>query len=349
MEVSNMNNDIKFKDILLKLSEYKSYLYKKKYLIFLFSLFFSALGFAYVFFSEDKYNAELTFVVEVDNGIASSSALSGFASQLGFDFGGIESSTFSNNNILQLLKSRVVVENTLMQSAIVNGKEDLLIEHYLNINELKNDWNENNVLKDFSFHNKNSRVHDSIKGLIWSNIVEDDLVIDLLVDDATIIKMSYNGSNEDFSIKFVNTLIQEMSKMYVQNRTARANNTLNFLQNRADSVARELDLAEQNLARVKDINTRIIKASGRLKEIQLLRDVEVLQAMYIEIIKNLEISKVTLLNQIPIINIIDRPKAPIHKNQKSTKTTVIIAFILGICISIFYFVMRKFIKDVLKE
>ena len=185
-----------------------------------------------------------------------------------------------------------------MQSAIVNGKEDLLIEHYLNINELKNEWNENNVLKDFSFHSVNTRLHDSIKGLIWSNIVEDDLVIDLLVDDATIIKLSYNGSNEDFSIHFVNTLIQEMSKMYVQNRTARANNTLNFLQNRADSVARELDLAEQNLARVKDINTRIIKASGRLQEIQLLRDVEVLQAMYIEIIKNLEISKVTLLNQI---------------------------------------------------
>ena len=47
--------------------------------------------------------------------------------------------------------------------------------------------------------------------------------------------------------------------------------------------------------------------------------------MYIEIIKNLEISKVTLLNQIPIINIIDRQKAPIHKNQKSTKTAIIIA------------------------
>lgn len=344
-----MNNDIKFKDILLKLSEYKSYLYQKKYIIFLCSLFFAALGFLYVFFSEDKYNAELTFVVEVDNGLASSSALSGFANQLGFDFGGIESSTFSNNNILQLLKSRVVVENTLMQSAKINGKEDLLIEHYLTIHDLRKDWNENNILKDFSFNNINTRTHDSISGVIWSSIIEDDLVIDLLVDDATIIKLSYNGSNEDFAIKFVNILIQEMSKMYVQNRTARAHNTLNFLQNRADSVERELDIVEQDLARVKDINTRIIKASGRLKEIQLLRDVEVLQAMYIEIIKNLEISKVTLLNQIPIINIIDRPKAPIQKNKKSKRTALIIAFILGLFVSIIYFIIRKFLEDVLKE
>ena len=104
-----MDNEIKFKDLLLKFVEYKSYIYKKKYIIFLVSSIFSLIGLFYVFFSDDSYNAELTFVVEADNGIPSSSALSGFANQFGIDFGNIEGSTFSNNNILQLLKSRVVV------------------------------------------------------------------------------------------------------------------------------------------------------------------------------------------------------------------------------------------------
>ena len=150
-------------------------------------------------------------------------------------------------------------------------------------------------------------------------------------------------------VEYLNKLIYIYAQSKIEAQQFKHKKTIDFLQNKADSVARELDLVVRKLTRVKDINPRIIKSSDRLQEIQLQRDVEVLQAMYIEIIKNLEISKVTLLNQIPIINIIDRPKAPIHKNQKSAKTAIIVAFILGICISIFYFIIRKFIKDVLKE
>ena len=58
--------------------------------------------------------------------------MSGIASQFGFDFGnnGGES-TFSQKNIIEFLKSRRVIVNTLMQKAKINGKSDLLIEHYL--------------------------------------------------------------------------------------------------------------------------------------------------------------------------------------------------------------------------
>ena len=65
-----------------------------------------------------------------------------------------------------------------------------------------------------------------------------------------------------------------------------ATNTIEFLQNRADSVFFELKNSEREYARTKDINQRIIKASGRLKELQLMRNVEVLNTMYLEIIKN---------------------------------------------------------------
>ena len=62
-----------------------------------------------------------------------------------------------------------------------------------------------------------------------------------------------------------------MSRMYISYQTKQSTNTISFLQNRADSVFVELEKAEQEFARVKDINQRIIKASGRLKELQLMR------------------------------------------------------------------------------
>ena len=75
----------------------------------------------------------------------------------------------------------------------------------------------------------------------------------------------------------------------------------------------ELEIAEEEFAKVKDINQRIVKASGRLKELQLMRNVEVLNTMYLEIVKNLELSKLTLLNQTPIIQIIDKPILPLEE------------------------------------
>ena len=131
------NDEIQLKDILIKLSEYKAYLLKKKFAILLVSSLCFIQGILFAILSDVKYNAELTFVVEAEQGGSSSlGAMSGIASQFGFDIGGSSSTTFTQENILELLRSRGVVEAALMQNGIVNGKNDLLIEHYININEL---------------------------------------------------------------------------------------------------------------------------------------------------------------------------------------------------------------------
>ena len=58
------NDEIQLKDILNKLLEYKTYLIKKKVRILIASFFFFVLGVFIAFYSETKYNAELTFIVE---------------------------------------------------------------------------------------------------------------------------------------------------------------------------------------------------------------------------------------------------------------------------------------------
>ena len=100
---------------------------------------------------------------------------------------------------------------------------------------------------------------------------------------------------------------------------------------------------------MKDINQRIVKASGRLKELQLMRRVEVLNAMYLEIIKNLEISKITLLNKTPIIQIIDKPILPLEEDKTSKALAGILGAFLGGFLSISFFVFGKLFKDALAE
>ena len=136
-----------------------------------------------------------------------------------------------------------------------------------------------------------------------------------------------------------------MSRMYISYQTKQSTNTISFLQNRADSVFVELEKAEQEFARVKDINQRIIKASGRLKELQLMRNVEVLNTMYLELVKNIEVSKLTLLNQTPIIQVIDKPILPLEDTKMSTLLVLLITIFISTTCSVIYFVLRKLVND----
>ena len=340
------NEEMQLKDILIKLSEYKLYLLKKKSSIISASMLFLIIGLLYELSSDVNYNAELTFVVESDQSGGSLGAMSGIASQFGFDIGsGSANSTFSQQNILELLKSRGVVVAALMQNGVINGKTDLLIEHYLRINQYKEDWDDIPIY--FTFHGELTQTNDSVSGDIWRTICVDKLLIELQSDDANIINLSYSSLSDEFAKQFVESLIKQMSKMYVEHQTAQASNTLDFLQDRADSVFVELEIAEEEFAKVKDVNQRIVKATGRLKELQLMRNVEVLGTMYLEIVKNLELSKITLLNNTPIINIIDRPILPLEQSANSKILLSFLGAFLGGFLSISFFVFKKLFKDTL--
>jgi hypothetical protein len=145
------NDEIQLKDILIKSSEYKVFLLKKKFAIVVFSFLFASIGVVISTLVDTKYNADLTFIVEGEQSANPLGNMSGIANQFGFNFESGENSTFSQSNIIELLKSRGVIINTLMQRAKVNGKTDLLITP-LEINEIKNKWDESDDFKGVSCH-----------------------------------------------------------------------------------------------------------------------------------------------------------------------------------------------------
>ena len=239
-------DEIQLKDILIKLSEYKAYLFGKRFTIIAVSLLLFVFGIIHAFSSDTKYTAELTFVVEdQQQGSGALGAMSGMASQFGFDIGGSSSSTFSQNNILEFLKSRGVVEAALMQNREINKKDDLLIEHYLHLNMIKDSWKKNKDLNPVSFHGILSQHNDSVSGGIWMSIIEDKLSVELQSDESNIINLSYTSLNEEFAKTFVEALIEEMSKMYITHQTAQTNNTLDFLTFRSDSVFITFDVISE--------------------------------------------------------------------------------------------------------
>ena len=77
-------DEIQLKDILIIISEYKSFLFKKKFYIIIISILFVFIGIIYSSIKDVEYNAEITFVVESDKGGGMSlGSISGIASQFG--------------------------------------------------------------------------------------------------------------------------------------------------------------------------------------------------------------------------------------------------------------------------
>ena len=338
------NKEIELRDIVITLKEIKQELISRSFKIGLFVFVFTLTAVLFNISQESRYKAELSFVVEDKQKSTPLSSVSGLASQFGFDILSSSNTTFSQANIMELLKSRGVISKTLLRP----NNNGLFIQNYISMYNLDSDWENNKDLDRISFKNNIEVKHDSIITMVWEKIIEDDISVEIRNDETDIIYLSFKSLDERFAKLFSENLIDEMSSMYIEYQTKQSTNTIDFLQNRADSVFNELEKAEEEFARVKDINQRIIKASGRLKELQLMRNVEVLNTMYLELVKNIEVSKLTLLNQTPIIQVIDRPTLPLEDTKLSPVLVFVISFVLSFLISVFYFVFRKMIADSLK-
>jgi len=143
-------------------------------------------------------------------------------------------------------------------------------------------------------------------------------------------------------------LFETLSEFYVSKTNQRQRETYTMAQNYFDSLSLELRQAEFELASLKDKNVLKVKSKGVLEELRTLRKVETLNVAYTESLKNLELSKFNLINQTPILQLIDRPVYPLKENKANI---ILIAFaVLMLC---FFFatiiiIANKIIKDALK-
>ena len=76
-----------------------------------------------------------------------------------------------------------------------------------------------------------------------------------------------------------------------------------------------------------------------------MRTVQVLNTMYLELIKNLELSKLTLLKETPIIEVMDGPVLPLEDKKIKPLVQITLFAFLAILFSCIYIVFRKIVVD----
>lgn len=177
------NKEISVKDLILLAAKYYQFLVSKAILIICMALLGGMFGLAYAFWKKPVFTATTTFVLETGESPGSFGQYAGIASMIGLDLntgGGI----FQGNNILELYRSRTMIEKTLLSEARIHGKSMLLIDRYVAFNKLREKWAERKHLKDVQFRRDwqklpetQQRLQDSLLAEIVGDINRRYLVI----------------------------------------------------------------------------------------------------------------------------------------------------------------------------
>lgn len=289
------------------------------------------IAFLWSFIQKPKYEGKVSFILEEkSNGMGAS--LSGLASQFGFDIGSLTGSAglFAGDNILDILKSRTIIEKVLLSRLDSAAKKQTptLADNYLT-------WGNLSVQCSYeqTMPNKpNSRLQDSVLLLIYQKLIKKNLSVERLNKKGSIIEVNTVSPNEAFSKLFTERLVFETIKMYVDIRTSVSAKNIQRLELQSDSLMRLLNAKSYKSAslQVLDANAAF-KATAVPVEVSQ-REKSVTYALYSEVMKNLEASKMALAGQTPVINLLDKAKYPLENKQISLLKLLLIGLGAGIMI-----------------
>ncbi len=351
------NDEVSLKDVLIKLKELVDYLHKKWKTILLAIIFGATLGFLYSYFKQPVYLATTTFVLEdgnASNGIGGS--LSGLASMAGLDLGGDGGGIFKGDNILELYKSRTMIEKTLLTEVDFNGQKILLADRYIDINGVRDKWDKKPELKNFRFSSLtdsqssqvNKRLNDSILNAIVNDINKNYLNVAKPDKKLSIIKAEVKSKDEFFSKNFNEQIVKNVNDFYIQTKTKKSLDNVKILQQKTDSVRNTMNGAIYRAAIVNDAtpNLNPTRQAQRAAPVQSSQfSAETNKAMLITLVQNLEMSKIALRKETPLIQVIDNPIFPLEKIVfGKIKGMVIGGFIFGFLI-ISIFIAKFFLNN----
>jgi uncharacterized protein involved in exopolysaccharide biosynthesis len=324
-------DEVSILEIIQKIKDIFNFLLKKWVIICIISIIGAAAGFIYVSISKPKYASTLSFVVD---GKSSTSGLAGIANMIGLG-GGINNQVFTPENIVELMKSRTLIQKALMMPQVSNPKKslaDLYVEfHDLNKKETGDTSFQKIYFKPYLKANELSLNQNKMIERIYNQLILKELEIEIKNPKNSIIYIDINTINEEFSRYFPENLINVTSEYYIESKTRKAKINYETIKQQTDSVRQELNNAISGVAVAND-NTFLLNPAYNVKRVPTAHkevNVQANTAILTELVKNLELSRMNLLNETPVIEIIDTPVSPLKKQKIGKIKGILIGGIIG--------------------
>jgi uncharacterized protein involved in exopolysaccharide biosynthesis len=359
-DIQNIAEDeISLKELIFKIKEWYHFLLTKWIIIVAAGIIGGAIGVGYAFTQKATYTASLSFALEDEKaGGGGLGGALGLASSLGIDLGGSAGGAFSGANLIELMKSRNIVEKSLLNPITVNGKTQSFAQYYINFNELNKNWDEKPSLKGIEFapdadRSKFTLQKDSILGNIYASIAGANGLLSVAQKDKkiSIINIEVKSTDELFSKAFTESIAQEVSSYYIEIKSKKARQNMEILQRQTDSIRAELNGAITGVAAAADntfgLNPAMMvrKTPGTRRQV----DVQANTAILTQLVTNLEMAKVSLRKETPLIQVIDRPILPLKKEKVGKLKSLILGSFLAGFLTVLGLIFKKLFAGILAD
>ncbi len=338
------------------------YVRHKFRVILLIALVGLVLGAIYGARYKPYYKASLSFMLnESKSGAAG--GLASLAGQLGIGMG---SPTLNEDRILYLLGSRKIIGEALLLP-YQNGTSKIgdEIAKVFKINEA---WAVDTTMQGFQgFLAKNietcsfqehyaiSTIYDF---LLKSNRFHFDALKkkgNAFVSNQTsgILLIDFECRNEQLSKAFLEAIFKATESFYVDAVTKSLEDNYTLISSKADSIKSLLKDKENETAIAADAAFNVFKNQGRIGELRARKEVELLNILYAEIVKNKEIAKFNLDQSKPGIQVIEQPYLPLEKKDRTAIVwgflgfTAFLFFGFGLLVAIFILINFKRISSLI--
>jgi uncharacterized protein involved in exopolysaccharide biosynthesis len=358
------NNDIKniaedeisLKELILKIKDWYRFLLTKWIVIVAAGIIGGAIGVGYAIKQKPIYTASLSFILEDEKqGGGGLSGAMGLASSLGIDLGVSAGGAFSGPNLLELMKSRNIIEKVLLNPIMINGKIQSFAQYYIVTNELNKSWSKKREYKNMVFkvdddRSRFTRQKDSILGSLFSSVLA-MVTVGQKDKKVSIITIDVKSTDELFCKAFAENLAQEVSSYYIEIKSKKAKQNMEILQHQTDSIRAVLNGSIVSVATAVD-NTFGLNPAMQVQKTSISKkqfDVQANTAILTQLVTNLEMAKVSLRKETPLIQVIDRPILPLKKEKVGKLRSLILGSFLTGFLTVLVLIFKKLLAGILAD
>lgn len=215
-----VNNSSSPSPLALEILLWKKILFKHYLFILLLSIIGGVSGYYYSSKSQATYSANLKFVMKQDAANGLNSSLANLSTLLG---SGSTSTGSPLERIIEVIGSGRIIGNTLLEEVTIKGRKDLLVNFFIEIEGLRNQWNNDSSLKSVTYQKYDEYENLSfaqrkgisiiIRKIIGSKdgILTSKGIISKSFDKKSgVVTISSKYTNELFAIALCNTLFKQI-------------------------------------------------------------------------------------------------------------------------------------------
>jgi len=304
--------------------------------IIIISFIFVLMGVAAALLSPVVYTSSTTFI-NSQTEPSSNSGLSGVASLVGINLGGISSGSEIPATMYPQIGESIEFNRALLDSYIDEKKQIKLGGFLSDYNAIEKSVTENsNKLFVSKYENNLFKV---LKDVISISVNQKDGFVTILA----------NMPESEYAANTCINAREILQETVINNKIKSAKQKLEYSEQQLASKRIEFEEIQNKLAYFNDSNLNLVTSSVINEREKLEAEFQIINAVMIELSKQVEQRKLQVSEDTPVFSIVKEASMPVKRSSPKRTQMVLIFGFIGLIASILYTLVKSPIAQILKE